>query len=213
MRTKTLLVAAAIGAVSLATSFAQVYSVNIVGYVNTTIPTGYSIIANPLNASPDNTIASVIPAPPQAIAVYKYRNSTGSFLQNNFDVDFGWDDPSMSVLPGEGLFIFNGGAQFTLTFVGDVPIGTVSQDLFQGFNLVSSIIPQTGLLQTDLLYPPSAGGDIVYKYNNATGSYLSFAYDPDFGWDPEPTLNVGEGCYVLRSQAGTVAWSRTFTVN
>jgi hypothetical protein len=214
MRTKALLLAAAISAVGLATSMAQVYSVNIVGYVNVTILHGYSIIANPLNASPDNTIASVIANPPIPIRVFKYVNATGQFLANNFDVDFGWDDPAMPVEPGEGLFVFNDGTNFNWTFVGEVPIGTVSVPLYQGFNLVASKIPQSGLLQTDLLYPPSPTGDVVYKYVNATGQYAQFIYDPDFqAWDPEPTLNVAEGCYILRSQTGTVQWTRTFTVN
>ena len=61
MRTKALLLGAAVGAIGLATSMAQVYSVNIVGYVNTTIPTGFSIICNPLNATGGNTIGNVMP--------------------------------------------------------------------------------------------------------------------------------------------------------
>ena len=48
MRTKTLLLTAALSAAGIATSMAQVYSANAVGYVNKLIPTGFSMIANPV---------------------------------------------------------------------------------------------------------------------------------------------------------------------
>src|SRR5437588_10363094 len=57
MRTKTLLLTAALSAAGVASSMAQgtVFSVNAVGYVNTTVGPKFSLIANPLTAS-DNTI-------------------------------------------------------------------------------------------------------------------------------------------------------------
>ena len=42
MRTKTLLLTAVLGLASAATSMAQVYSANVVGYVNEPYPTGLS---------------------------------------------------------------------------------------------------------------------------------------------------------------------------
>ena len=47
MRTKTLLLTAALAAAGVVSSMAQVYSVNSVGYVNLTLPNGFSMIANP----------------------------------------------------------------------------------------------------------------------------------------------------------------------
>jgi len=221
MRTKALLLGAAIGAVGLATSMAQVYSVNVVGYVNVTIPTGYSIIANPLVATPDNTIASVM-HPPQALVVYSYNNSSSSYSSAIYDPDpvYGGWNAALDCSPGIGLFVFNSGAPFTMTFVGDVKTGNnLSVPLYNGFNLVSSIVPQAGKLQTDLGYVPSAPptGDVVYKYNNATTSYDSSIFDPDpvyGGWDVEPTLDVGQGCFIKRGQVGAgQSWTRSFTIN
>ena len=80
---------------------------------------------------------------------------------------------------------------------------------------LSSKIPQAGLLQTDLGYIPSAGaiGDTVYKFVNATGVYQEFIYDSDFQeWDVQPTINVGEGFFLWRGDAGA-NWTRTFNVN
>src|SRR6266851_4855036 len=50
MRTKTLVLTAAISAAALATSMAQVVSVNAVGYVRVTVAAGnLQLLANPLN--------------------------------------------------------------------------------------------------------------------------------------------------------------------
>ena len=61
MRTKTLLLTAALCAAGIATSKAQVYSVNAVGYVNTALKPGYNLISNPLDnkAANGNTIANL----------------------------------------------------------------------------------------------------------------------------------------------------------
>jgi len=64
MRTKTLLVAGAALALSLATSQAQVYSANVVGYINVTVPAGGSMpVANGLiNGSDANATNNSIAA-------------------------------------------------------------------------------------------------------------------------------------------------------
>src|SRR6266498_284074 len=60
MRTKTLLLMAALTIAGVASSFAQVYSQNIVGYVTTPVTKSvYKMIANPLNTT-NNTIAGVL---------------------------------------------------------------------------------------------------------------------------------------------------------
>jgi hypothetical protein len=205
-----------IGAAGLVTSMAQVYSVNIVGYVNTTVPVGFSIIQNPLTASPDNTVASVIPSVPAgaALTIYKFNSASGSYLQVNWDSGFGeWDDPTLTIAPGEGFFAYNGSAAaYTLTFVGEVPTGTLTTPLVVGFNMVGSKVPQAGLVQTDLGYTPSSAGESIYKYNNATGSYLQYNYDAGFGeWDEEPSFGVGEAFFTFRGGPGD--WTRTFNVN
>src|SRR6478672_7317898 len=46
MRTKTLLLTAALAAVGVSSSMAQVYSVNVVGYVNKSVPKGFYMLAN-----------------------------------------------------------------------------------------------------------------------------------------------------------------------
>ena|ERR1035437_9777026 len=62
MRTKTLLIAAAALAVGVASSMAQTYSQNIVGYVNTPIPTGYSLLVAPVSPNTTNNAEAVLPS-------------------------------------------------------------------------------------------------------------------------------------------------------
>ena len=79
--------------------------------------------------------------------------------------------------------------------------------------MVGSKVPQSGLLQTNLNYVPTAPAESVYQYNNATGGYAIFGWDPDALWaDGEPNLAVGEAVWIYRlGPAG--AWTRTFNVN
>ena len=80
MRTKTLLIAAAALVAGVVSSEAQVYSANIVGYVNVTVPAAsYVLMANPLTTGND-VLTNVIPpgsVPNTTTKAYIY--SGGSF--------------------------------------------------------------------------------------------------------------------------------------
>jgi hypothetical protein len=210
MRTKALLLGAMIGAASLATSMAQVYSVNIVGYINVPIGHGWNLIANQLNNTAGNTIGNLFPSPTTSIAVYVYDAPTQNYLNANWDPRFGWDDDSIVVDPGAGMFVYNPGTAWTATFVGEVKTGAQTINLVHGWQLIAPVVPQTGLLETELNYTPSPSGDAIYVYDNATQNYFNYNWDSRFGWDEEPVVEVGKGMFVLRTSAG--AWTRTFNV-
>lgn len=209
MRTKTLVLTAALGAAGVASAIAQVYSVNAVGYVNTTVKAGFNLVTNPLDAGAgNNTVAKLLAGLPDGASVYTYAG--GAYTINN--LDFGaWDTPDATLLPGQGFFLrMPPGADVTITFVGEVKQGTLSTPLAQGFNLVASQVPQAGTVSTDLKLTV-ADGDSVYNFNSTTQQYTISNYD--FGaWDPsEPNVAVGEGIWVRKVAAGS--WDRTFSVN
>ena len=108
---------------------AQVYSVNVVGYVNSTLKPGFNLISNPLNntATGGNTVGTIFgSALPDGSAVYKFVNG-GYEAVNAFSDMFGWDTPGQTLVPGEGVFVFlAGSADVTVTFVGDVNQGALS---------------------------------------------------------------------------------------
>jgi len=206
MRTKALLLTAAFSVAAISAT-AQVYSVNAVGYVNKTLPSGFSMVANPLNNG-DNKISDVFGATPGNITVYKYD---GAFSVNAYDPDFEeWDNGDQTVSPGEGFFVLNGGDENTVTFIGEVPQGSLTTPLPAGFSIVSSQVPQEGKLDADLGFPTD---ETLTVYQFAGGSYAVNGYDADFEeWDNgSPVVGVGEAFWVLRSTAGE--WSRDFSVN
>jgi hypothetical protein len=219
MRTKTLLLTAALSAAGALTSMAQVYSINIVGYVNLSIPQGFSMIANQLNNSANNQLATLIPTPPNASFFYKFSNTSGAYSIDDY-TDGAWEGDTsgtMTMNPGEGLFVFAPSA-FTATFVGEVQLSSTTP-VPHGFSIVSSAIPQQGLLDTDLAYPSQGAtpgnAEFFYQFQNSVGAYRINDFT-DGAWEGDdggsaPTIHVGEAFWIFNPNAAT-AWSRTFTV-
>ena len=104
MRTKTLLLTAALSAAGLLSASAQtaVYSVNIVGYINKTLGTGLSLIANQLNATPDNSVPTLFGTPAGSVTVSKFNKSRGNFDSAVYDPDSGWSLPTGGMAPEMG---------------------------------------------------------------------------------------------------------------
>ena len=212
MRTKALILTAFVGALGIAGASAQVYSVNAVGYVNKSIPAGFSIVANPLNNG-GNKISDVFGANPGSLTVYRFGDA--GFSINSYDTDFEeWDDGDATVAPGEGFFVLNSGdAAVNITFVGEVPQGNLSNGLPQGFSIRSSQVPQEGKLDVDLGFPTD---EAVTVYQFGAAGYSISAYDSDFEeWDTAdaqgPVVGVAEGFWVLRDSATN--WTRSFSTS
>jgi hypothetical protein len=215
MRTKTLLLTAALAAIGVTSSMAQVYSVNAVGYVNLNIPKGFSMIANQFT-QPSYAVSALIPNPAPGTTVYKFSNP-GGYTLNTFDeFDLVWGDPNMTLPLGYGFFVL-APAPFTQTFVGEVPQGTLTTATPKGFTMVASQVPQAGTI-SQLGYAGEPG-DTIYKFSNASG-YSIYSFDEfDLVWTrngaaEEPSLGVGEGFFLLKSPTTVkTSWSRTFSVN
>ena len=204
MRTKTLLLTVALGAAGIASSFAQVYSQNAVGYVTKVFPTGLTLFANPLKA-PDNTLGALITSPPLFSNFYKFNGT--SFDLATFGPG-GWDLPALTLNTGEGGFI-NTDTAFTNTFVGEVEQGTLVNTVPAGLSIRSSRVPQAAAV--DVLGLTLGLFDNLYKWNNGTGQYTIYTFGPA-GWDPSvPSVDVAEAVFINANVATT--WNRTFSVN
>jgi hypothetical protein len=220
MRTKALILAAAFAAAGVATSMAQVYSVNAVGYVNVNLDPGFNMVSNPLNAA-DNSVGAlfrnITPAIPPGLKVFVFNNATGSFSTISYnDLDDAFEPAAgaaTQITPGNGVFVYNPGTtQAKVTFVGEVPQGPLSNPLPRGFSIKASQVPQAGA--PSALGLPGQGGDKVFRFNKTTRAYNSFTFnDLDNVWEPAlPTIEVGEAFFMYRAQsAGT--WDRNFNVN
>jgi hypothetical protein len=215
MRTKTLLTIAAFCAAGVATSMAQVFSVNAVGYVNKTIPANsFAMVANPLDAA-TNTINSLFAGVPEGFTVYVYRPGAGYDVGSFDALENGFVPASVAnyeLEPGAGVFVRNPTANpVTITFVGEVLQGTLTTPLVQGLQIVSSKVPQSDT--PTALGLPGAVGDTVYIYNVATQQYTVSSFDDlENAFLPAPrALEVGEAFFLNKAQAGN--WTREFNVN
>jgi len=218
MRTKTLLLTAALAAAGIASSKAQVYSVNAVGYVNTTLVPKFNLVSNPLDNKAGNKIGdlfkNITPSIPNALTVYKLK-STGyvTAVYDDLDQAFGPAAAAAEPLnPGEGVFVRNPGtANLTVTFVGEVPQGNLSNPLPQGFSIRASQVPQGGTAAFTGL--TGQQGDKIFLWNKTTQAYQTSVFDDIVNdWDPAlRPVEVGEAFFIFKKAAGT--WNRTFNVN
>jgi hypothetical protein len=223
MRTKTLLLTAALGVIGAASSMAQVYSVNSVGYINLTLAPGFNLVANQLNATGNNRLDTVLPAAPLETQVLKFSN-------NNYSADISdgsaWLDnatgnPSTTTInPGDGFFYFNPGASaVTATLVGEVPQGDVGFSMAPGFSLVSSKVPQDISLTAANGFPQVLEAQYL-TFNSATQNYNTALINDGTQWlnndtgdpaDARPT--VGQGFFIFNPGTTAMTWARTFSVN
>jgi hypothetical protein len=236
MRTKALILAAAFVAAGVASSMAQVYSANAVGYVNLSLPVGFTIVANPLNGT-NNNLDTILPLPASAdgTTIFRFKPEIQNFGEPiTYVGGFGWfttdADPNWLVLdPGEGVFLQNvGAAALSVTFVGEVPQGQLSNPILgtNKFALMASQVPQALPLgsrnEAGTLEFPAFGDDVVFLFDPAIQDYKqNYTYVDGFGWfsanpdDPGPAgpvVPVATGFFVQKNGPDT-SWDRDFSVN
>jgi hypothetical protein len=215
MRTKTLLCAAALAAGLATSALAQsnVYSLNVVGYYNVTVPANqYLLVANQLNTT-NNTLGGVLPSVPPGSQFQVYQN--GGLTPYVFDeFDLVWTpNGNASLAPGQGGY-FKSPVATTLTFVGEVKQGSLTNVLPKNAYVISaSIVPQATNAVT--LGIPGEPGDQLQTYN---GGFTPYVFDEfDLVWTPGdpngPNIAVGQSFFYKKSPTGTQTnWIRNFTV-
>lgn len=229
MRTKALICAAVLGA-SLVSTFAQVYSLNVVGYVNKTVAANtWYLWTNPLKTTNDTT-ATVMAGLSGTLAnwdnslVYGWNSvacAPGSFTDaETFVGALGqWLPGTVDLSPGKGFFFFAATAG-TVTFVGEV--GTTNDICLpaNAWTLVGSTFPISADLATLGFEGRDGGGDLqdlVYRYSggyNAGDTFVNGLGWLGTGTPPGgPVLDVGEGIFYQNKQAAQSHWVKSFTIN
>lgn len=197
---KTLLIAAAALAASVISSQAQVYSQNIVGYVNTPLPLGFVNVANPLDAAGASGVNDSIT---NVIAVFSgnydgdglYIWTGSTYAQYTIDsgqttgIGNAADTAAVTpptLAPGAAIFIQNTAGSNTLTFVGTVHtdgvgastnvVGVTTNYLPLGFTYVASKLPVGGGISSVLGLPAdgSLDGSAIYIPNISGGIVHGF---------------------------------------
>jgi len=220
MRTKTLLVAAAaLLAAGVVTSEAQVYSQNIVGYVNTVLPVGNTAISNPLLTG-TNGAEQVLTSLQGGDGLLVWNGAgysgytyfgPGSWVDQN-----GNPVAAPTLTQGAGFFYQNGQASAeTNTFVGTV-LSTNTVALPVGNTLVGSSIPYAAAADSTNFTLPLQGGDGLLLW---TGSgYAGYTYFGPGSWVDQngnpvaaPTIGVGAGFFYQNGQATAESWTESLT--
>jgi hypothetical protein len=212
---------------------AQVFSLNAVGYINVTLPPGFSMIANQLTTTNNNLSpmldSQFLSGTFDGVTFYKYSSGNYAVLHvdsiSTLTPFIPWDESAATnttLNPGEGAFVYNpNSTSLTLTFVGTVPQGSTyaTNNFVKGFNMVSSLVPLSGRLDVDMNMA-EVDGDVVWIYNPAIHNYEEFIGDSlttPQPWDvvnssnPNPTVTVGQA-FFYQAQAATT-WVNNFSVN
>jgi hypothetical protein len=209
---------------SAATSMAQVYSVNVVGYINLNLRPGFNLVANQLNASPNNGLNAVLPGVTEESQVLTFAGGTYTtdiYLGGAWLNAVSGDPSPTTVSPGDGFFFFNPAASAaTVTLVGEVRTGNGLQVTFPpGYSLKSSIVPQ------DISLIPANGitpiEESQYLTFNATGQsydtpliYLGGAWLNSISGDPADARPVvGQGFFFFNPANVNQVWLRDFNPN
>jgi hypothetical protein len=211
MRTKTLALSAVLGMLGSTSLLAQVnvYSLNSVGYINVSMPQGFSIITCPLICGTEvatsanlpygvsagatltndlNTVLNNNSAPyPYADAIVfqytggvGYTSTDGGNSGGSYGVGWGNGGQDVTLAPGQAIFFYNpNNTAMTATFVGTVPQGTLVNALAPGYNLVGSIVPTSG----DLV----ANSITAFNPTASAGAYPGYN---DFVYFYNPTGNA-----------------------
>jgi len=244
MRTKTLLLSALLGALGSVSVHAQnVYSLNAVGYINVTLQPGFNIISCPLITAPDNSVGTVLnnaTGNAQSLTgchVYfwsptsGYSEDTAKVVGSGFadttNVN-GWSAGGTNLAtPGVGFWFQNNfSSNITVTFVGTVPSGPITNTLVAGFNLVGSVVPMSGDIASnsisaltnynigDDVYTYNSTNSPVYtKYTTATGFPAGHGYGGNWTSAVDPILaTVGEGFW-YEDNSAVVEWVENYSVS
>jgi len=216
MRTKTLLLSAAVLAAGLTASMAQsVYSVNAVGYVNKALGVNYTLISNPLNGT-NNLLSTILPVVPDGTFILKWNSAAQNFAApSQYYEGLGWL-PDDTLNPGEGAFInMPGPGSTTVTFVGEVPQANLTNQIKGNYTLMSHIVPQSISLADPSVNFPVLDGDFVLFWDEAAQRFEApLQYYDGLGWLPnEPVPAVAEGFFFNTAPSAARPWNRSFSVN
>ena len=227
MKTKTLVLAAAALTACVLTASAQsnVYSLNIVGYVNVVVspsPTpgtdGFTLLANPLDNGIGNLVSNLVPSTlPTSSKVWLFDPTAGYTFANK-KASGAWSiNPTVPV--GGGYFISHSNSiSYTNTYVGNVGgsvPGSLTNNLTfgtSGFNLVGSMYPigggATNTGSNTINLPSSLPtGSKVWVFDTVGG--YTFANKKASGaWSINPTINVGQGFFINNPSNTPVTWTQ-----
>jgi len=213
MRTKSLLIAAAALTAGLLSAQAQnVYSINIVGYVNTTLKGGkFNLIANPLDDGKGNQLTNLFPTMAKGSSIQIWNGSGFNGATRSASA---WST-NFAIPPGTAVFVQPNSGDITNTFVGSVVPSPATNALpFGQFVMIGSKLPIGGTLNNDTNFglgnTLSKGSSVQYWDTSAPGIGAFVGSTKGSSTFPSNiALSVGQGFFVQANNAGGTNWVQT----
>jgi hypothetical protein len=223
---KTLLIAAAALAAGVISSQAQtVYSQNIVGYYNITIPAGkQALMAIQLNDGNGGYAlnSQLTNGVPGGSSLLVWNTGTGHFDEYNYYTGYGWYDVGFNLATNQlpaGLsgYLANGDSvnPATITIVGTVPTNSVVA-VPAGNGFYSMGTPISTNITSTLAGFPAQAGDTYQHWSVASQTYdTEYNYYVGYGWYDTgfnlvyPSPNVGEG-FLYYNNGVSTNWNFNF---
>jgi hypothetical protein len=175
-------------------------SCNAVGYVDTPLPVGSSMIANPLQAV-DNRVCAILTNVPNGAWLLKWDEINDEWFQTNtFSSTYGWSDTNMTLAPGEGALL-NVSVATNQSFVGEFAQGYLINPVPSGWSMRGSTIPISGGVASGLGVPILEGDMIVRMI---AGTYTNYTYTNGHWVNtnqtqvPEPVISIGESFWIVK---------------
>jgi len=184
-------VAAAIAAGAV-TAQAQVYSVNVVGYVNQVMPAVTLVaVANPLDDG-TNTLDSALGGMP-AKSSAQFWNGAGFDVSGKTSA--GWS-PNTSVPPGLGFFV-NSKTAYTNTYVGELVVNP-GESITNSLPAVVLVMVGSPLPYAGDMNDPNLGLDLPAKSSAQiwNGAGYDVVGKTSAGWSPATSLSVAQGFFL-----------------
>jgi hypothetical protein len=171
---------------------------NVVGYVTTTLPPGFSLVANPLRSA-DATVAALFSAMPEGTTVSRFDGRQHSLVESAFQTGR-WTNASQSLKPGDGAIVYNPSNDYkSLSFVGDVQLEAGSTPVPAGFTLRGATAPQPGRLDSDLSFPIGEG-DVIHLFDRDKQKYMLYPFENGKWTAGPPVLGIAEGFWVAKKE-------------
>jgi len=199
----------------------NVYSLNVVGYVNIPLVEGFNMIANPLDLDgygTNNTLTTVFSTNlPVNSKVYTWNISTLGYDTATFGKTKTWS-PDMKLNPGQGAWVSIPAGAFGGTTQSVTTVGTVLQGKLvnpnipaaDGYTLIASQVPIAGGLTTTLGYKARLNEKVYAWPLGATAFSVATMVKARYWVPSEPQIGLGQGFW-LKAYAGSV-WTTNFTV-
>jgi len=222
MKIKTLAIAAATLAVGAISSQAQVYSQNVVGYVNVTYPANTLIFAaNPLTTGND-VLTNVLKGVPGASHLYYWSGSTWVTYQYSAGsrhwLNGAVDVSNTNIPPGVGFFL-SAASAFTNTYSGTIACNTgggqATNAIANTYAPVGAIVPYADVVtNTSTFNLVVAGASQLQKWDP-----IAQQFEPVFQYSAgsrvwkqgttstNPVIGVAEGFFI--SPAISTNWVQT----